>query len=440
MRHAVVVIHGIGEQKPMDTLRNFVASVTRGQGVNGQDIKYYNKPDNLSSLFELRRLTTASSDKDGRVKTDFYEYYWAYNIRGTKLQQVLTWIWQVIFRWPWALPKRIRPFHIAIWMVIFGALVLTISGYKIPFLGKDQPVWIGTVTTVITGVLSYLLTGYVGDAARYTSASPENISERQKIRKEGITLLKTLHEAGEFKKYEKIIIVGHSLGSIIGYDIIRHLWNEYNTKYVDGKYKTELLEFENKYAREFSPRTKDELDQFVKQYQSDQEDLLYQQLASGNPWRITHFITLGSPLTHASFLLANNLDELDQRKEERELPTCPPVFEVVHKVNRFTYLPDFKKSERVLHHASPFACTQWINVYYNNDFVGGNLSEYFGIGIRECPIRLKKKPLLSSIPFLSHTHYWSDNDSLKPCEASLQILTDIIWGTGKKSQTPPADH
>ncbi len=67
---------------------------------------------------------------------------------------------------------------------------------------------------MITGVLSYLLTGYVGDAARYTSASPENISERQKIRKEGITLLKTLHEAGEFKKYEKIIIVGHSLEAL----------------------------------------------------------------------------------------------------------------------------------------------------------------------------------------------------------------------------------
>ncbi len=130
MRHAVVVIHGIGEQKPMDTLRNFVSSVTRGQGINREDIKYYSKPDNLSSLFELRRLTTASSEKDGRIKTDFYEYYWAYNIRGTRLQQVLSWIWQVIFRWPWTLPKRIRPFHIAIWMVILGALILTISGYK----------------------------------------------------------------------------------------------------------------------------------------------------------------------------------------------------------------------------------------------------------------------------------------------------------------------
>ncbi len=94
----------------------------------------------------------------------------------------------------------------------------------------------------------------------------------------------------------RIIIVGHSLGSIIGYDIIRHLWNEYNTKYADEKYKNELLEFERKYAKEVRPRTKDELDQFVKQYQSDQEDLLYQQYASGNPWRITHFHHAGKSI------------------------------------------------------------------------------------------------------------------------------------------------
>ncbi|AYB33513.1 hypothetical protein [Chryseolinea soli] len=418
MRHAVVIIHGIGEQKPMDTLRGFVSSVTRNQGTDGKNIEFYSKPDELSNLFELRRLTTASAEDEGRVKTDFFEYYWAYNVRDTKVQQVLTWIWQILFRWPWSLPKRIRPFHIAIWFIIFASLALILSGYDIPFMGEDQPMWIGAIGTLLTAMLSYLFTGYVGDAARYTSPSPGNIAERQKIRKDGIMLLKSLHESN---KYEKIILVGHSLGAIIGYDIIRNLWSEYNTKYVDGKYKDQLLKFEKDYAQPENVALN------IKPYQSAQEDLLYQQNDGGNPWRITHFITLGSPLTHASFLLAKNISELKERMKERELPKSPPVFEVIKNINRFTYLPDFKKPGRVLHHSAPFACTQWINVYYENDYVGGNLSEYFGKGIREHKIKIKGSPWLRFVPFLSHTHYWSDDGNLKRCEASLAILTSIIW-------------
>ena len=42
------------------------------------------------------------------------------------------------------------------------------------------------------------------------------------------------------------------------------------------------------------------------------------------PWLISDFITLGSPLAHATFLLANSRDEFKTRKKDHELPTCPP--------------------------------------------------------------------------------------------------------------------
>src|SRR5690349_10598800 len=144
-RLAVVIIHGIGEQKPMSTLRGFVSSLTQS---TGEKIKYYNKPDTVSDSFELRRLTTSASDKDDRPKTDFFEYYWAYNMRDTKLDQVLKWIWELLFRWPWTMPKRIRAFHVFIWLLFFTGIALIITGaLDFSFLSIEKPpVWVGVVT------------------------------------------------------------------------------------------------------------------------------------------------------------------------------------------------------------------------------------------------------------------------------------------------------
>ena len=75
------------------------------------------------------------------------------------------------------------------------------------------------------GCEAYLIVDYVGDAARYLSPLPRNIRLRQKIRGECVRLLRTLHASGE---YDRIIVVGHSLGSVIAYDAITHLWQEFN--------------------------------------------------------------------------------------------------------------------------------------------------------------------------------------------------------------------
>ena len=47
-RQAVLLIHGIGEQRPMSTLRSFVAALVGNS--------FRSKPDDLSKSFELRRL------------------------------------------------------------------------------------------------------------------------------------------------------------------------------------------------------------------------------------------------------------------------------------------------------------------------------------------------------------------------------------------------
>ncbi len=72
-RQAVVVIHGIGEQRPMDT-----SAVVRGGGAAGaarDRVKFLSVPDRMSESFELRKLVAPQTRS--RPITDFYEYYWA---------------------------------------------------------------------------------------------------------------------------------------------------------------------------------------------------------------------------------------------------------------------------------------------------------------------------------------------------------------------------
>lgn len=86
-RQAVVLIHGIGEQKPMATIRSFVDSVLEAdEGIEHYERKgdgpkkrvaYYSRPDRISGNFELRCLRSAG----GRIKTDFYELYWAHRMK-----------------------------------------------------------------------------------------------------------------------------------------------------------------------------------------------------------------------------------------------------------------------------------------------------------------------------------------------------------------------
>src|ERR1700681_1517504 len=93
-RQAVLVIHGIGEQKPMETLRSFVSAVLPGEGV-------FSKPDTISLSYELRRLTTKLKT---RQVTDFFELYWADKVEGTKFRHLFQWLRGLLLRTPTRVP------------------------------------------------------------------------------------------------------------------------------------------------------------------------------------------------------------------------------------------------------------------------------------------------------------------------------------------------
>lgn len=104
-RQAVVLIHGIGEQIPMETLRDFVDNIA--PEIDGSNKpKYFSKPDTFAANYELRRLT-ANEHRDS-FKTDYFEFYWAHLMKDTQLNDVIWWIRAMFYRPVNKVPVRLR--------------------------------------------------------------------------------------------------------------------------------------------------------------------------------------------------------------------------------------------------------------------------------------------------------------------------------------------
>ena len=429
-RQAIVLIHGIGEQKPMGTVRSFVKAIV-GEGTPEQPT-YWSKPDRMSQSFELRRLRSRGRG----AGADFYEYYWAYNLQGTKLRDVLGWFKGLLLR----RAKDVPPSARSLWLLsrllvvsvaaVAGAMALGWgSEWKELFRTLQK---VGAVSLTASGLMLLIesvIINYVGDAARYLSPLPRNIRLRQKIRGECVRLLRTLHASGE---YDRIIVVGHSLGSVIAYDAITHLWQEFNEELpglADERVKQHVLRCMDE-RRSPQPVVRDELPDSVQGLaQGSLEDFRRAQVAAwreqryfGNGWLITDLVTIGSPLTHAMMLLAEGKDEFDARQRERELPTCPPQAEG----RRFAYSAHDrtvnvsakrKFTPLLLHHAAPFAVTRWTNLYFPaafglfGDVVGGPLQRHFGLGIKDVPVSSSLWFGLGQYTPVAHTSYWLMRDA-----------------------------
>jgi hypothetical protein len=289
--------------------------------------------------------------------------------------------------------------------------------------------WIGggsAVFILINFFFVRFVYGYIGDAARYLYPHPDNIKQRKTIRQEGIALLRSLHKS---RKYSRIVVVGHSLGSVIGYDLIRHYWAtmEPPRTHARGKEQTEIKQFkaeakniiEKNEGKSANRETKK-----IEEYRQVQHRLWRElRFVVNLPWLITDFITLGSPLTHASMLLAGKSVTFEQKKEEHEFPTCPP--QDSDKEDIFYSLlidPDSKGEKSTIlmpTHSSPFSCTRWTNLYFphqcfiKGDFIGGPLNPTFGSGIKDVPVSFKGWSAFLRGWWLSHVNYWRyDSDKV----------------------------
>jgi hypothetical protein len=409
-KQAVVIIHGIGEQRPMDTLRKFVDAVVLPDGEGRA--RYYNKPDEKSGSFELRRLVTF----DNRPKTEFYEFYWAHRMPRANWARITSWLRLLVFRPLSQIPEQLRALWWTAWagFLVAAAYLLAVSAFA--FWPELAPSWWPKPSLAVTTVplIALLFAGaqaivlsYIGDAAIYLSTHPTTVAARQEIRAAGVALLEELHADPE---YERIIIVGHSLGSVIGYDIIKNLWLRMHALHGSpDRPGDEALKRVQSLAG-VDRETIADRKAWARSFQDAVLALWREQRSQGFKWLVTDFVTLGSPLAHATLLLADNKDQFQQRVDERELPVSPPMLD---HYNKLSYsipfnLPDgSKRNVAAIHDGAPFAVTRWTNIYFPcrnllfGDIVGGPLAGHFGPGVVDVPVKTKRWG-----GFLSHTFYW----------------------------------
>jgi hypothetical protein len=452
MRQAVVIIHGIGEQRPMETLRAFVAGALGVEKKTLEDL-VFSKPDRISDTLELRRLSAPPRNSElprsklqPGCETDFYELYWQHLMEGTGWFHVWPWTLSLLCRRK--LTPRLKPIRrsLALMVLLIVVIILALTAGVSPWL-ENSPLWQWVAGSTVLVGLGWLVwgpikwflisqagrfvLGVVGDAARYLTPDPPNIKARREIRTAGLELLRGLHE-DKLRRYERIIVVGHSLGSVIAYDLITWFWQEQHHRvdleHLANRREIVLTEpFPPHISKRNGPSPLDALSQAsgcdeVRQRQWTMWWKLHR--TKGLPWRITDLVTLGSPLAHAEVLLAESKEAFEQGKRQREFPTCPPQKEDARDFGLLRRKCDqagCPPEVRILHHGAPFAVTRWTNLFFPGDIIGGPVAPLFGSGIKDvclCPDAGDRR-IAASVR--SHTHYWDPGEK-RACEELAQAL------------------
>ncbi|NMG39189.1 hypothetical protein GRZ55_08045 [Chelativorans sp. ZYF759] len=551
-KQAVVVIHGMGEPVPMDTMRSFVDAVwetdpsfdtlagdLQGTRASQKHNDSWLVPDQRTGSLELFRITTppfvpkGSAKPQTAARTDFYEFYWSDIMEGTTFQHVRAWMAGLLFRWPYQVPRRVMAAWILLWVsvivatwlavagllgldprgqhsflwqtlfdpwwnpelagrgltlfaaaILLWAFVARLRGSRMPGEQSVRPFlsWLLALAVpaaiaaagwflvpwpqvlvppvlllLLSALLGYFiqvfLVPYFGDVARYVRAAPDTIAKRAEVRERGLKLLRELHRVRPSKEgepadegYQRIVVVAHSLGSIIAYDILNHFWAEMgptgshnppegevpkalkdvddyiaaHTVFRPGTAPGSRAGSTRKVSRSIIGASFDAPD--FRGHQRNLSRALVRQ-PGGKGWRISDFITLGSPLSHAEFLLARDRTGLEQRIAERQIATCPPYPDPASGSILYRGKDKDGKAKDYAHHASVFAATRWTNIHdphvltFFGDIISGPVGgrtdggssvadDLFGRGIRDVGVRMRRRWFAFSRLF-THTFYWS---------------------------------
>src|SRR5262249_22127127 len=132
---AVVVIHGMGDQRPIDTIKAFVTAAWAPDAV----ITANNLPDPRQDCSKpgiprrsqhVPRTTTGESIPSAsfprRVRTDFYELYWADLTAGSTWDQFTGWVCGLLFRPLSRVPPDVRLAWVALWIATLVVIALAV--------------------------------------------------------------------------------------------------------------------------------------------------------------------------------------------------------------------------------------------------------------------------------------------------------------------------
>jgi hypothetical protein len=353
-RTAFIIIHGVGEQTPFETVDYFAQNL----------VKYFeeqNLPVRLEHLIAKRRLVTGYPWTESFVRLssnnikqdefiDIHEYYWAANTENKiSVPEILQWAEQTLEgtiqfynrkenqskldellkekNWNSFFKYRLR------WLTIFLRLFNFIyPGLRLivcllllllsPFLqGRFlQPAW-----QLSRKLVTPLLVNFVGDVAIYTTTNVKSpyYKIRQQILTESLTLLKAILRDKQ-ANYDQVILVGHSLGSCIAYDTLNLLCIEASLSKDKGK------------------------------------SLLVD--------KITGFITFASPLDKIAFFF-REMAQQHQYIRQR----------ILEYLNSFRVRQLYIRKNKYLN-TNPVECQleqiRWVNYYHLQDPISGHLDYY----------------------------------------------------------------
>jgi len=473
---AVVLVHGMGEQIPMDTITEFVRAVWRkDDAITANNLpnptEVWSKPDARTGSLELRRITTRESipsapEFPAGVRTDFYELYWADLTAGATWDSLKAWVSGLLFRPLRRVPPNVRLAWLVLWLgsvivVVLAILaVLPASAWNlIGFRALANWQWLLAAAAVaITAGVHRMGTSTFGRVVRYTRAVPDNIAARAAVRDRSLKLLRALHDGPHYKR---IVIVAHSLGTMLAHDLLSYFWAEREAARTVREGTPEfaaLCSLEHAAAElEKVPSDPARLKAYFVAQRALRQGLASRPAPDApnqlDPrWLISDLVTFGSPLTHAEFLIAADRADLDVRKAARELPQSPPYREALDPnvlkraeatkampignppdQTRLMSYPVVDKTDTwMLHHAAPFAAVRWTNVYdpaklvLFGDVIGGPLAPFFGPAITDIDLRQRRGGRQSRA--FTHTKYWALDEvsRITACREAVNLLDRSI--------------
>lgn len=468
-RQAVVIVHGMGEQRPGDALNGFI---TAGVPVDGSGRRtYFSRPDTVANSFEARRYIAPATA--GRPQTDFFEYHWAHLMRGNRLDDLWPTFRRMLLTSPRNVPSGLRVLWLLFWVAI-GWFAWALAAGPLSGLSLTDADLVEGVARVLLGggavaaVVSYLaarvlargITRSFVDVVRYLDTSPRSYQARHDIRQGFIDLLRGLHEQTLFgePRYGRIVVVGHSLGGFVAYDGICFLWGEMNA----ARHGRRFAGLEGLAAAEHAATALVDRPQRpsgeppspeLRDWQAAQRRLWQGLRTLPHPWRITDLVTVGTPMYFADRLYLRSRRAFDQRVARGELPVCPPVSDpdprtvpdpelspgavsrdepaVDPAAPRFTW----RRNRRVLHESAPFAVVRWTNLWFPHpfglgDWFGGPLAPLYGNGIGDVAVRGNTRGRwlwLSGrlVPGLAHSRYFRFPDDTRP-ESVTTVLQQAL--------------
>jgi hypothetical protein len=343
----------------------------------------------------------------------------AYRVGGDMREVDLTW-----------------PFY----FLVAGAVLFVVP----PALAGSLRFWAGALTFLATWALTAIVTPYAGDVVRYVRATPSTVERRRQVRERGMALLEALHArrldgdtmlpeftqagSGQPPLYDRIVVVGHSLGTIIAYDLVQLFWEKHGpTHHQKWPVESEAMQ---KALRDADRHVKTAWGENpllfeARRFRQSQEKLFALLRDEPPHWRISDLITLGSPLTHAEFLLADSEKEVEQAFVERRFATCPPRPDPMRHGSML--FPARGDPDLLFpHFAAQFAAVKWTNIYDEHanpllgDLISGTLAGSYGLGIDEHRVTIERPSGPRWLRRLfTHTQYWAWDESYEPSAGSI---------------------